>query len=395
MKKNKDHILFVEDSKIDQMTFIKFATDTAFPYTYDFAESISEADQLLEKNHYDIVIMDFMLGDGTAFNLIDKLNDIPFIIVTGAGNEEIAVQAMKLGASDYLIKGSRASHLKTLPMTLKNILAHKQSEKELDHYRKNLKKMIKERTQELQKEIGQRKKAQKKLQQTTRELKRYVEELELFLHISSHDLQEPLHTISNYVQLLAKKYRNKLNKDADDIIEYAVEGVKRMQSIIDDLILYSTLNKEAQSITTINFNTLVQNVLNSFSQQITKDGIKLNVNDLPTLKADKKQIALMFQNLIDNAIKFKNQQKHLTIKISAKPQKDAWIFSICDNGIGIHPKYQDRIFILFQRLHTIKKYSGNGIGLTLCKKIIELHNGKIWVESEPLKGSTFNFLLPK
>ena len=242
-------------------------------------------------------------------------------------------------------------------------------------------------------DITERINREKELEITMDELKRSNEELERFAYVSSHDLQEPLRMVTLYSQLLERRYKDSLDDDADDFIEYIVENAKRMKYLIDDLLEYSRITSQAKEFENINLDKVLESVLSNLSIIIIENNVNVTHDSLPTVFADKNQILQVFENLITNAIKFRGK-KSPKIDISAKKSDKEWTFAVKDNGIGIKPEHQKQIFEVFKRLHTREEYPGTGIGLSIVQKIIEKHNGRIWVESEPGKGSTFYFTLP-
>ena len=233
-----------------------------------------------------------------------------------------------------------------------------------------------------------------KLKGTLKELKRSNAELEQFAYVASHDLQEPLRMVASFTQLLQNRYQDKLDDDANDFINYAVDGATRMQNLISDLLIFSRVGTRGKPFKATDMNTVLEGVLATFRQTIKETNTTLTYNPLPVIIADESQMIQLLQNLISNAIKFRSEEPS-RILVSGEVQADKWIFSVSDNGIGMDPKYFDRIFVIFQRLHKKNEYGGTGIGLAVCKKIIQRHGGKIWVESELGKGSTFTFSIPK
>lgn len=240
-----------------------------------------------------------------------------------------------------------------------------------------------------------------KLKQTERalekqkiELSRSNAELEQFAYVASHDLQEPLRMISSYVQLLARRYKDKLDEDANEFIEYAVDGATRMQKLINDLLAYSRIGTHGKTFKLTDCERALEQAVGNLEVSIRECRAVIEHDPLPTFICDGLQISQLFQNLINNAIKFRNEETP-HIRICAKEKDNEWLFSVRDNGIGIDPKYAEHIFIIFQRLHDRSKYSGTGIGLAICKKIVERHGGSIWMESQPGKGTTFYFSIPK
>jgi PAS domain S-box-containing protein len=243
--------------------------------------------------------------------------------------------------------------------------------------------------------ITVRKKLEEDLIIKAAELARSNIELQQFAYIASHDLQEPLRAISGFTELLVKRYHGKIDEKADTYIDFITEGTTRMQQMIQDLLTYSRVQTQVHEFVLIDSNTSLDLALSDL-QVATKEHDAVITNDpLPSIYADQEQITKMFQNLIGNAIKFHKPGVAPTVHISAKQDKNNWIFSVSDNGIGIRQEYADRIFKIFQRLHTRDEYPGTGIGLAICKRIAEQHGGTIWIESVPGSGSTFYFTIPK
>jgi PAS domain S-box-containing protein len=242
-------------------------------------------------------------------------------------------------------------------------------------------------------DITERKKAESLLKQKLEELARSNAELEQFAYVSSHDLQEPLRMISSYMQLLQRKYQGKLDDKADKYIYFAVDGASRMQNLINDLLEFSRVTTKAREFEPVDCEFILDRVLSDLEIPIKENNAIISYNNLPVIVADRTQLAQVFQNLISNAIKFRGENAP-EIRIFAEKKADQWLFSVKDNGIGIDPKYSERIFEVFKRLHKTEEYPGTGIGLSICKKIVERHGGKIGVESEVDKGSTFYFTLP-
>ncbi len=225
------------------------------------------------------------------------------------------------------------------------------------------------------------------------ELLRSNKDLEQFAYVASHDLQEPLRMVSSYTQMLAQRYGNKLDSDAREYIKFAVDGSKRMYDLINGLLAYSKVKANIKEFSEVNMNKVVEEVTNILNIKIREKNAIVKAKSLPTLFADESQMVLLVQNLITNSLKFTNESP--VIIISAKTENNKYIFSIKDNGIGIESQYFNRIFQIFQRLVRHEEYEGTGIGLAICKRIVERHNGSIWVESEPEKGSIFYFTIPK
>jgi chemotaxis family two-component system sensor kinase Cph1 len=245
----------------------------------------------------------------------------------------------------------------------------------------------------IKQDITERKQAEAELKRRAAELARSNAELEQFAYVASHDLQDPLRMVASYTQLLAKRYRGKLDSDADEFIAYAVEGATRMQGLINDLLAFSRVGTSGSRREPTDCSGVLGRVLTDLKVTIEESGAVVTHGTLPEVMGDAAQLRQVFQNLISNAIKFRGQEPP-RIHVSCERSGDDWLFSVRDNGIGIDPQYADRIFAIFQRLHSKAEYPGTGIGLAICRRVVERQGGRIWLESEPGKGSTFFFTLP-
>ena len=233
-----------------------------------------------------------------------------------------------------------------------------------------------------------------RLKQRADELAASNIELERFAYIASHDMQEPLRMITSFLQLFKKKYEEQIDETAEQYIHYAMDGADRMKKLIMDLLEYSRVGSNKDDLTEIDTNALLQEVVNVFMGRIEEMNVAVEIDPLPMVRGNRTQLFQLFQNLIGNALKYHSGQSP-RIQIEGKEEASQFVFSVRDNGIGIKPIFFEKIFVLFQRLHHKNEYSGTGIGLAICKKIIEKHGGKIWVESEPGKGSCFYFTISK
>jgi signal transduction histidine kinase len=263
-------------------------------------------------------------------------------------------------------------------------------------------------------QFAERQRAEQALAQKAQELERSNTDLEQFAYVASHDLQEPLRMIASYTQLLERRYREKLDDEAREFMNFAVDGALRMQTLINDLLAYSRVGTRGKPLAKIDASEMLQRALTNLKIAIEESGAQIHSTPLPIVLGDETQLTQLFQNLIGNAIKFRGE-KPAVIHVSAElttvaappdphppatgrkaptPSKQ-WVFAVRDEGIGIEKQYFDRIFVIFQRLHGREEYPGTGIGLAVCKKIVERHGGRIWLESTPGIGSTFFFTIPQ
>jgi signal transduction histidine kinase len=236
--------------------------------------------------------------------------------------------------------------------------------------------------------------AQRRLEQQAQDLQRSNAELEQFAYVASHDLQEPLRKVASFCQLLQSRYGGQLDDRADQYIEFAVDGAKRMQELINDLLAFSRVNRVSKAMTEVDCNAVVRAAESNLAARVEDSGATIRVGELPTVIGDAGLLTLVFQNLIANAIKFRGDAAP-EVRVDARRDGDCWEFTCADNGIGIEAEYAERIFVIFQRLHSRATYEGTGIGLAMCRKIVEFHGGRIWLSSNgDAAGSAFRFTLP-
>jgi signal transduction histidine kinase len=325
----------------------------------------------------DLILLDVMMPGVDGFETCRRLKanehtrDIPVIFMTALTDTGDKLTGFAVGAVDYVTK----------PLNGAEVLARIGTHLSLYGLRKELA----EQNARLQREVAMR-------QQTEAALVRSNTELEQLAYVASHDMQEPLRMVASYLQLIAQRYKGRLDADADEFIGYAVDGAKRMQALINDLLAYSRVGTKARPFEPTDCAKVVETALANLRIAIADSHAEVTHGPLPEVMGDPTQLLQVFQNLIGNALKFHGEAPP-RVRIEAEPLEGLWRFTVRDQGIGIAPEYHQRIFVLFQRLHGRSEYPGTGIGLAICKKIVERHGGTIGVESQPGAGSTFWFTL--
>jgi signal transduction histidine kinase len=354
-------VLLVEDNAGDAELVLRALRDGGFDPTGDTAQNAETFTERVLQNPYDVILADYSLPSWNGMETVEVLRreglDVPVVLVSGSLGELKAVECIKQGAADWVLK----DQLARLPESVRRALRDK---KLRDEHR-----------------------------QAQEELARSNRDLEQFAHVASHDLQEPLRMVATYTQLLAERYQGKLDADADKYMHYAVDGALRMQTLIQDLLAFSRVGREESDCKVIDCNVIVKIALQNLQAAIAESSAQIVCEPLPAVVADGSQLMHVFQNLIGNAIKFRGANPPL-IRVYAEKQRAEWVFSVADNGIGIAPEHAELVFVIFRRLHTRPEYPGSGIGLAICKKIVERQGGRIWVESQSGQGSNFKFTLP-
>jgi len=411
-------ILAVDEDK----NYLDFL-ETAFKednINLDRSSQSLEAIKMISERPYDCII----LGQFSSNEWVDisrkilamkrnlEENVLLLVLMTNETREEMS-NALEAGADDFASKSSDISIIKARLISLlrrkfiqeenqRIFLELKQKEIEVERSRiekssAEAKVVLAEKllgtVELLEEEIEERKRMERKIKNYSKELERSNKELEAFAYVASHDLQEPLRAIASYLQLVEKRYKDKIDEKGKDFIARAVGGAQRMQEMINDLLIYSRITTRGRSFETCSINAIVERTLANLSVAIDRSKAQITSDPMPELVCDEAQILRLFQNLISNAIKFCDQVPE--IRVSAEEQKNEWLFSIRDNGIGIESDQRENIFKIFHRLHSRGKFPGTGIGLAICQKIVDRHYGKIWVESEPGKGSVFYFTIHK
>ena len=366
--KRQLRVLMVEDNQLDAELALRALRKDNFEVSAVIVQDEAAFEQALRTHSPEIVLADYNLPGWKGMEALGVLRrqglEIPMILVSGALGDVTAVECIRQGATDYVLKDGLAR----LPQVV-----HRALREQYDR--------------------GLRHQAEKDLAKKADELARSNADLEQFAYVASHDLQEPLRMVAAYTQLLSERYKGRLDENADKFIGYASEGATRMQVLIQDLLAFSRVGRKEGEPTRVDCQAIIEEVRQILASAIQESGASITHTELPTIWADRTQMLQIFQNLIGNAIKFRGKAAPV-ISVQAEQQGSQWLFGVSDNGIGIAPEYAENIFVVFQRLHARTEYPGNGIGLAICKKIVERNGGKIWVESQVDCGSSFKFTLP-
>ncbi len=339
--------------------------------------------RVVRRHPPDLILLDIQMPEMNGYQVCEQLKanpetrEIPVIFLSVIEETVEKVHAFNVGGVDYVTK----------PFQVKEVVARVENQLQI----LRLQNRLKEQNIQLEQEIRDRKAIEQQLMELNREMKRSNQELEQFAYVVSHDLQAPLGNIASFAQLLENRYREQLDAKAHQFIERIISGSLRMQQLIDDLLQYSRIGRMAQVMEPVNCEQVLSKALANLETEIHETQSLITHDPLPAIAGNSRGLLQLFQNLISNALKYRRQDISPCIHISASLKEDVWVFSIQDNGIGMETKHLGRIFQIFQRLHSEKEYPGTGIGLAICKKIVELHGGTIWVESCPLQGSVFYF----
>ena len=329
----------------------------------EVADSKAQALKYIKVFSYDLILLDHKLDDGTGLELLEHVVDIPVVFIAGRSSEDVIIKAMKAGAYDFLIKDPHMDYLSILPSTIDKVMSRKRIEDRRSNY--------------------------------IAELERSNAELQNFAFMASHDMKEPLRKIVGFGGLLLDQSKD-LSQELQGYVKKMQSSAKRMQSMIDDLLQLSTVATKGEQFRPIDLNIVVQEVIEDLEDSISEAKGVVCAEDLPTLEADPIQMHQLFQNLISNALKFHKKEQTPKIELVAKPvRKDSWDINVSDNGIGLDDEYKEKIFQPFVRLHGRSEFTGSGMGLAICEKIVTRHNGKIKVVSSDEAGSTFKVTLPE
>lgn len=390
-------ILVVDDEKDVFQMFKQVFEKEIYEGKFELvnANNGEEAYNILENNlDIEIILTDINMPEMDGLTLLSKIRKLNplyrVVVITAYGDMKNIREAMNLGAYDFIIKPIDLKDLRnTVRKTVEELYWTKESFLAIA---KNT--VLQASNRRLYEEIQRRKKIEAELAATLEKLKTSNNDLQQFAYSASHDLQEPLRMINSYIQLIQQRYKDKLDSDANEFIHFIVDGAHRMQNLIYGLLEFSRVGIKGKIFEEIDLTEVVVDAIKNLSTNIQNTSTQIDYKKLPTVVGDKSQLISLFQNVIGNGMKFQKDGNTPLIKIHAKKQDNIWQIAISDNGLGIAEDYLEKVFVVFQRLHTHTEYTGTGIGLAICKRIVERHKGQIWVESKLSKGSVFYFTLP-
>ena len=350
------------------------------------ASSGEEALKRLLGDEFAVILLDVQMpgmdGFETAAHIKqrERTKDVPIIFLTAISREvQHQLRGYDAGAVDYLAKPFEPEVLRAKVAVFVDLWAKNQ--------------LLQRQSELLELRLRERDQAQEALARQAMELERSNAELEQFAHVVSHDLQEPLHTLSGFLELLAEQHTDQLDDDGRLYVQRARSGADRMRGLVRDLLEYARVSTRSQPFGTVDMQAACDEVINDLHEEIEAAGATVKAQDLPTVNGDRFQMAQLLRNLLENAVKFRGEQAPV-VDVTCERDDDEWLFAVADNGIGIDPRYGIHVFTIFQRLHGRDDYAGTGVGLAICKKIVERHGGRIWVDSTPNGGATFFFTLP-
>ncbi|RJX28646.1 MAG: hybrid sensor histidine kinase/response regulator [Desulfurivibrio sp.] len=387
-------VLIVEDSENDAILMIRELHRGGYEPRALRVETAEAMQEALAAGEWDIIISDYVLprfsGLAALHILKQSGRDLPFIVISGNIGEDIAVGAMKAGAHDYILKGNLTRLVPAVDRELREAVVRRerrQAQEALQRSYGELEQRVRERTEELRA-------SKRELERLVGELERSNQELEQFAYVASHDLQEPLRVVSSFMDLLERRFQHQLDDKARLYIQYAQAGSERMSQLISDLLKFSRVRRGSWEPEPVDLHELFRQIVADCRTVIQETGAVITCEPLPVVQGEPAQLCQLLQNLLLNAVKFRRPDVIPEVHISASRQDRHWLLAVRDNGIGIAPEQHQRIFVIFQRLHSREKYDGTGIGLAICQRVVDFHGGRIWVESEPGRGSTFLFNLP-
>lgn len=383
MHPNELSLLLIEDNLAEAELLHELLVDLQTT-SCDIVHHYRLADGLgsLKSQSFDIVLLDLSLPDsqglGSLATLMAEAPNTPIVVLTNINDSEMAVEAVHQGAQDYLVKKNISLDQELLWRSILYAIERKKNQEAL-----------RTANELLRQEMATRELIQQKLRHSN-------QELEQFAYVASHDMKQPLASIYSWSQLLEVRYGDRLDKKGNSYIHSIQSSVRQMTQLIDDLLIYSRVDRAESTFVEVNCNIIAHQVIHRLDSAIANKNAKITIDPLPSIYGNPLQLGQLFQNLLENALKYSKPHQQPSIHLAAMKDADQskWIFTCQDNGIGIESAYFDQIFFAFKRLHSQTEYTGTGIGLALCKKIVQRHGGEIWLESTYGQGSTFYFSLP-
>ena len=385
------NILIVDDNPDDREAYVR-ALKKMNGATYHYQEATDGRSALdaIKQKQFDCVLLDYSLPGMNGLDALREIkmldNLLPVILLTGQGNESVAADAIKKGAHDYLSKS--AVNPERLHYTIQSATSQGRLRRDIIEKDSH----IRHQTEELDHYIAELEAVKAQQEELIARLMESNSELERFAYVCSHDLQEPLRAINNYTQRLEIHLSKTLDEQGRHYMLYIRDGASHARKLIRDVLEYARLDQDAKTIESVSGEDILWNVLRDLGDRVTETGARIAHEEMPWLRVEPTHFRQLMQNLISNALKFNDDVPEINISVAR--DGDFWRFSVRDNGLGIAPEYHEKIFTIFQRLNRRDDYPGSGIGLALCKKLVQKYGGRIWVNSEPGKGSTFHFTLP-
>ena len=390
MSDNLVHVLLIEDNPGDSRLVEEMLSASSHErFHLSCVQSIQEALTLSEKDRFDVALVDLTLGDATGLEAVEEVyfafDHVPLVVLTGSDNVELAMRALQSGAQDYLVK----DHIDTqaLSSAIRHAVERVRLQLEIQE--------IRELLTQTQGDGSSGGKGETETSPSGAESDATVEphqdEFQQFLYAISHDMHEPLRMVSSYMQLLARRYGDKLDESANEFIDFAVDGAHRMQRMLDDLLTFSRVATQGAELATCSADSALQAALQRLAKPIEDAGVHVQRDPLPTVLADEKQLAQVFHLLLDNAIRFRRETSP-EIRVGVERQAGDWHIAVADNGPGIASNQLERVFEVFHKLGEGEP-AGTGMGLPIARRIVERHNGRLWAQSDG-SGATLHFTLP-